>query len=790
MISFQPVNSTYYAGQVPNPLSIVASSKDGGNISIDWYQNVIKSNKGGVWVGEGNDFIPSTAKQGHYYYYAIVSNSLTSFVGLEEKNNIATIYSDVVTVTVNHPIITGIDVIPPSKTEYKVGENLNKSNIIVNVIYSNGNIAKSNDYNLEYDFSDIGKKTVRISYWGYSYYFTVDVIRDETISTTNTTTTTTTATTTPITTTTTTTITTTTTTMTTTTTTTTMMTIVPIQTTTTPLQKIRIITQFENAIVANGDIATFTLNAEGVGLIYKWYYKNKNDSRFYYTKTFDNMKTYSVEMNDVRDGRQIYCVITDKYGNSVQSEIVTLYMGSPVEITEQPEIIVAAYGTEAKATIKAEGDGLTYKWYYKNKSDSKFYYTKTFDNKKTYSVKMSDSRDGRQVYCIVTDKYGKSEQSEVITLYMGNPLTITNQPINTSAEYGNEAKVRVSAKGDGLTYKWYYKNKGDSKFCYTKTFDNKTTYSAEMNEARDGRQVYCEITDKYGVTIQTEIVTLGLPVAITENLVNTAAELGEKVELSVSATGHGLTYEWYYKNSTMNTFALTKSYKNNKYNIDKMTEARAGREVYCVITDIFGNSVQTETVTIGLPVEIIEQPVNTSAEYGSEAKVRVTAKGDDLTYKWYYKNKNDSKFRYTNTFDNKTTYSAEMNESRDGRQIYCEITDKYGVTIQTEIVTIGLPVVITENLVNTAAELGEKVELSVSATGHGLTYEWHYKNKNMNKFDVTESFKTNTYSLDKMTEARAGREVYCVITDIFGNSVQTETVRIDLPDVAADCIKD
>jgi hypothetical protein len=29
-----------------------------------------------------------------------------------------------------------------------------------------------------------------------------------------------------------------------------------------------------------------------------------------------------------------------------------------------------------------------------------------------------------------------------------------------------------------------------------------------------------------------------------------------------------------------------------------MTKARAGREVYCVITDIWGNTVTTETVTL------------------------------------------------------------------------------------------------------------------------------------------------------------------------------------------------
>ncbi len=266
-----------------------------------------------------------------------------------------------------------------------------------------------------------------------------------------------------------------------------------------------------NAVAPKNEFAEVTVEAKGVDLTYKWYYKNKGDSEFTHTEKYDGLKKYSVQMNEARDGRQIYCEITNKYGMVLQTEIVTLYMGNPMEIVKQPETIVAPLGTEGKTNIIVSGDGdLKYEWYFKNKSDTEFTHTKTYDGWKTYSVEMNEARDGRQIYCKITDKYGISIQTDIVTLHMGNPLEITKQPVNVSAEYGNEAKTNVVAKGDGLTYKWYYKNKGDSKFYYTSTYDNMKTYSVDMNEARDGRQIYCEITDKYGVTVQTEIATLNL----------------------------------------------------------------------------------------------------------------------------------------------------------------------------------------------------------------------------------------------------------------------------------------
>ena len=206
-----------------------------------------------------------------------------------------------------------------------------------------------------------------------------------------------------------------------------------------------------------------------------------------------------------------------------------------MKITKQPQIVVVKSGETAKTTVTAEGDGLTYKWYYKDRGVSKFSYTSTFKGN-TYSATMNDARNGRQIYCVITDKYGISAKTKTVTLNMGNPMKITKQPVNTSAKIGENAKVTIAATGDGLKYQWYVKNPGQTSF--TKSSVTSAVYDYEMTEAKNGRQVYCVIKDKYGVEIKTNTVTIGVPVAITKQPVNASAAIGKAVKTSVTATGH------------------------------------------------------------------------------------------------------------------------------------------------------------------------------------------------------------------------------------------------------------
>ena len=61
-------------------------------------------------------------------------------------------------------------------------------------------------------------------------------------------------------------------------------------------------------------------------------------------------------------------------------------------------------------------------------------------------------------------------------------------------------------------------------------------------------------------------------------------------------TGNGLTYTWYFQNAGTNAWHKS-GVTDNTYD-DVMTKARAGRQVYCVVTDAWGHSVTTDTVTL------------------------------------------------------------------------------------------------------------------------------------------------------------------------------------------------
>ncbi len=254
-----------------------------------------------------------------------------------------------------------------------------------------------------------------------------------------------------------------------------------------------------------GKTAKVTVTAKGDGLKYYWYYKDAGDSKYTRTTKFKS-DTYSVKMTKARNKRKVYCVIKDKYGNEVKTKTVTLYMGNPLKITEQPESVVVASGKTAKVSFTATGDGLKYTWYYKDSGDSKYTRTSTFKSN-SYSVTMSKKRSGRKVYCIVKDKYGNKIKTDVVTLTKGNVAKITKQLSSVSVHKGEIAKVSFTASGDGLKYTWYYKDAGKTSFTKTKTFKS-NSYSAEINDKRDGRQVYCIVKDKYGNSVKTKTATL------------------------------------------------------------------------------------------------------------------------------------------------------------------------------------------------------------------------------------------------------------------------------------------
>lgn len=361
---------------------------------------------------------------------------------------------------------------------------------------------------------------------------------------------------------------------------------------------VTIVTEPVSASGKLGETVTVSVKATGYDLQYQWYGLNAGTRKWFKSKITTD--TYTVEMNGDRAGRALYCVITDGYGNSVQTETVRIegIVETELKILNQPTDAAAKLGEGYYTEVIAEGDGLKYQWYFKNKKSEEFHKSSVRDN--SYDDVMTKERNGRQIYCVVTDGWGNSLKTDTVTLtgIPGAKLIITKQPVDDSVMMGETYNVTVEAEGEDLTYQWYFKSRNHETFHRSGVKIN--AYTDVMTAERHDREIYCVITDALGNTVTSDTVTIratqGKELTIVQQPQDAQAKMGERYCTEVIAEGEELKYQWYFRNAGKKTF-FKSSVKDSTYD-DVMTEERADREVYCVITDLFGNSIRTDTVAL------------------------------------------------------------------------------------------------------------------------------------------------------------------------------------------------
>ena len=295
------------------------------------------------------------------------------------------------------------------------------------------------------------------------------------------------------------------------------------------------------------------------------------------------------------DGGYDEAVYCERCGLELSRTHVTVPMLTvePLEITAELTDFSGPEGSTASFTVQATGTGLTYQWYVKNRTASKF--SKSSVVSATYSVTLTEANSGRQLYCVVTDAAGNTARTNTVTMAVAVPLEITAPLEDYVGPEGSTAAFTVEAEGEGLSYQWYVKKPTAAKF--SKSSITAATYSVELTAARNGNQVYCVVTDAEGNTARTNTVTMSIGTAFTvADLTDYVGPEGSTAAFTVSAEGEGLSYQWYVKKPTATKFSKS-SITLATYSVE-LTAARNGNQVYCVVTDGEGNTVQTNTVSM------------------------------------------------------------------------------------------------------------------------------------------------------------------------------------------------
>jgi len=349
-------------------------------------------------------------------------------------------------------------------------------------------------------------------------------------------------------------------------------------------------------------IVTFDIKAIGDGLTYQWYWR-KNSTSEWGTCGFEGNKTNAlkVEVIPARNGYQYRCTVKDQYGHQVDSQYATLSYPNYAAITKQPDSISAVSGTAAKFSIGATGDGLTYQWYWRRDASSQWGVCGFTGSKtNTMTVDAITARNGFNYKCVVTDKYGTKAESKTAVLTVKTYANITAQPKSVLAKSGN-VNFTVSAVGDGLTYQWYWRKNASSAWGVCGFEGCKTNnLTVEVISARNGYQYRCAVKDKYGHTVYSEPATLtyGSKVVITKQPVSIKAKAGTTAKFTVTVTGDGLTYQWYWRKNASSEWGVCgfTGSKTNAMSVEAII-ARNGYQYKCVVKDKYGNTVNSSVAT-------------------------------------------------------------------------------------------------------------------------------------------------------------------------------------------------
>ena len=465
-----------------------------------------------------------------------------------------------------------------------------------------------------------------------------------------------------------------------------------------PEDPIQIVTQPENYVGLVGDMASFSVEAEGEGLTYRWEFSQDNGTTW--EKASSTTNTLSFEFKAYRLNYLYRCVITDAEGNSITTDIVELVADEvDLVILTQPESFVGAVNDNVTFAVEATGNGLTYEWFYSTdggetweKSYSPGYLTNTL------APILRSHRDGNMYKCVVTDVLGNSVESDVVSMSVEtDEIIIVSQPVSVeNAVLSQLYGYSVVAEGVNLTYRWQLSTDGGETWedSWNQGY-NTPNLSVRMNANRDGNLYRCAITSGQKLTVYTDVVILDMQdpsVELIGQSGNVFVTANKTATFTVEAEGMDLTYLWYRSNDKGATWNQTYLSGYNTNTLSFVGNVGRAAMYMCKITDGSGTVVWSSPVNLQIlsaELKILSQPVSATCAAGETVSFHVDAQGDSLKYQWYSFDGVEWKMSYLPGY-NTDTFSFEVNASRASKSYKCIITDAAGNTVETDVVSVTI----------------------------------------------------------------------------------------------------
>ena len=353
-----------------------------------------------------------------------------------------------------------------------------------------------------------------------------------------------------------------------------------------------------------GTSASFSVNATGTGLSYQWY-KGGN--------ALPGQIGSSLSLSGVGAADAgVYSVVVSGACGAAVTNSASLVVNNPVLVVSAPVSLTNCPGTSASFSVVATGTGLSYQWY----KDGAALPGKIESGLSLSSVGPADAG----AYSVVVGGTCGTAVTNAANLVVNSPVLVVSAPVSLTNCPGTSASFSVNAAGTGLSYQWY---KGGSalpgQIGSSLSLSGVGVADAGFYSVVVSGACGIAVTNSASLVVNSPVLVVSAPVSLT-NCPGTSASF------SVSATGTGLSYQWYKGGSPLSGQTGSSLVLTNVSGSDT-----GGYSV--VVTGACGDSQSVSaSLTVNEQVVVVSAPESLTNCPGTSANFSVSATGTGLGY--------------------------------------------------------------------------------------------------------------------------------------------------------------
>jgi RHS repeat-associated protein len=294
---------------------------------------------------------------------------------------------------------------------------------------------------------------------------------------------------------------------------------------------------------------------------------------------------------------------------------------------------------------------------------------------------------------------------------------------NSSVCQGESYKYSIDSIFEATDYSWTLpENATITSGLNTRTITVSYSDTAKSGNIKVWGKNYCGISDTSVLAI-----TVNKPIKILAQPLHQTICSGDPANLTVAATGSGLTYQWQISTDGANSWSNIKGATSASYT--NISSSSMNDNFYrCAVISGSCGTIYSDTASLSIisSATIISQPASQSVCEGEKASFAFEIIGSGLMYQW----QQDSVSSWKNIKGaNDSVYNVIPTSSLDNHKYRCVVTsicNKIFTSAVASLTVITQPQ-ITLQPVNRSTCPGNDIKFAINTIGEGLSYQWQSK---------------------------------------------------------------